>query len=273
MYGYIYITTNLVNGKQYIGKHVSSQFDENYKGSGILLWKAISKYGWDNFKTEILKECISLEDLNQSEVEEIANRDAVNSDQYYNLAGGGKGDWSSQWVSNEFRRNFAEQMSGDRNPAKRPEVQAKMRGPRPSISGSNNPNYGGLSEINRKHISESRIKSGIAKGERNPMYGKRGKESPHYGKIHVNNGINYITIPADEYEDYQKQGYTKTRNPGTKDYCYMNNGVNSILINKTDASLYESAGWLRGKSHCPITHEFERPSTIESIAQEKDLSE
>ena len=34
MYGYIYITTNLINGMKYIGKHKASMFDPAYKGSG-----------------------------------------------------------------------------------------------------------------------------------------------------------------------------------------------------------------------------------------------
>lgn len=45
MYGYIYITTNLVNGKKYIGRHKSEVFDESYKGSGLLLSRSIDKYG------------------------------------------------------------------------------------------------------------------------------------------------------------------------------------------------------------------------------------
>ena len=34
MKGYIYETTNLINGKKYIGKHKSNKFDHNYYGSG-----------------------------------------------------------------------------------------------------------------------------------------------------------------------------------------------------------------------------------------------
>lgn len=54
MIGYVYLTTNLINGKKYIGMHKKDYFDENYKGSGKILWYAINKYGWENFKTEVL---------------------------------------------------------------------------------------------------------------------------------------------------------------------------------------------------------------------------
>ena len=57
MYGYIYITTNIINNKKYIGKHKSLEFDENYKGSGIRLNQAINKYGINNFTTIILEQC------------------------------------------------------------------------------------------------------------------------------------------------------------------------------------------------------------------------
>jgi hypothetical protein len=46
---YIYITTNLINGKQYIGKHYGL-INDDYFGSGILLQKALKKYGKENFK-------------------------------------------------------------------------------------------------------------------------------------------------------------------------------------------------------------------------------
>ena len=39
MFGYIYETTNLIDGKKYIGKHKSKTFDRNYYGSGTSLKK------------------------------------------------------------------------------------------------------------------------------------------------------------------------------------------------------------------------------------------
>ena len=91
MYGYVYLTTNLINGKKYIGKHKSTKFDKTYKGSGKLLRVAFDKYGWDNFSCEILRECESEEELNLAEIEIISRNDALNSEEYYNLTAGGTG--------------------------------------------------------------------------------------------------------------------------------------------------------------------------------------
>jgi hypothetical protein len=61
----IYKTTNLVNGKQYIGRDKNN--NPNYLGSGVLIKSAIKKYGRENFKKEILQECFSFEELIQCE--------------------------------------------------------------------------------------------------------------------------------------------------------------------------------------------------------------
>jgi group I intron endonuclease len=54
---FIYITTNLVNRKQYIGSH-NGEKDDGYLGSGRPVFlNAIKKYGKENFRREILEEC------------------------------------------------------------------------------------------------------------------------------------------------------------------------------------------------------------------------
>lgn len=90
MYGYIYETTNLINGKKYIGKHVSTKFDECYKGSGSILKKAFKKYGFENFECKILEECVSDEDLNNKEIYYINLFKADKDLNYYNLSSGGE---------------------------------------------------------------------------------------------------------------------------------------------------------------------------------------
>ena len=53
---FVYVTTNLINRKQYVGSHKGEENDI-YLGSGKILLKAIKRYGKENFKKEILEEC------------------------------------------------------------------------------------------------------------------------------------------------------------------------------------------------------------------------
>lgn len=50
---YVYCVTNLINGRKYIGSH-SGTIDDKYLGSGVILSKAVSKYGSNNFVKQIL---------------------------------------------------------------------------------------------------------------------------------------------------------------------------------------------------------------------------
>ena len=97
MYGYIYLTTNTINNKKYIGQHKSEKFDESYKGSGKTLVKAFEKYGFENFTTEILEWCEDQDTLNEKEIYYIALYDATSSDEFYNIARGGEGHTCDPW--------------------------------------------------------------------------------------------------------------------------------------------------------------------------------
>lgn len=91
MYGYIYITTNLLTGKKYIGQHRASQFDDKYIGSGIYLNRAINKYGKTNFSCEVLEICNTKSELDEREIYWINKFDAVMSKNFYNISTGGTG--------------------------------------------------------------------------------------------------------------------------------------------------------------------------------------
>jgi group I intron endonuclease len=97
---YIYCTTNIVNGKTYVGKRVCDDPEnDKYLGSGVILcgrnsWKnkgAFSKYGIENFKKEILIQGMySTEELNSLEKFYIAEYKKIGKAEY-NLSKGGDG--------------------------------------------------------------------------------------------------------------------------------------------------------------------------------------
>jgi len=79
----IYKITNLINNKIYVGQQ--STTDKSYMGSGVILQKALKKYGYKNFLKEILEEC-SVESLDEREVFWIKELDATNPEIGYNIA-------------------------------------------------------------------------------------------------------------------------------------------------------------------------------------------
>ena len=78
----IYKITNLINGKQYIGR--DSKNNPNYYGSGPAIKNAIKKYGKENFKKEIIEECISFDHLIEREEYWLNHYDAGSNKMFYN---------------------------------------------------------------------------------------------------------------------------------------------------------------------------------------------
>ena len=88
---YIYRITNLVNGKTYIGQHKYKDLNDSYRGSGKLLWRAYEKYGFENFKKDILVFGIVRKDfINLLEKEYIMFYRSIGKAEY-NIANGGDG--------------------------------------------------------------------------------------------------------------------------------------------------------------------------------------
>ena len=90
MYGYIYKTTNLINGLIYVGQHIATEFEPNrYIGSGTAFSAALKEHKRENFHCELLDTAEDREELNQKEVYWIEQLDAMNPAVGYNLKQGG----------------------------------------------------------------------------------------------------------------------------------------------------------------------------------------
>lgn len=195
MYGYIYLTTNLVNGKQYIGRHKSEIFDEDYKGSGILIHKAFDKYGKENFKSEILCECDSNAELNEKEKYYIEMFNAIEDSKFYNIANGGQGGDlnSGRKRSEEFKRKISNANTGK----VRSEEWCKQK----SEFMKGNLFYLYRKPENTKWTEEQReTMSKKFTGEGNPMYGKpawnRGISSSQKTRERISNTRKERKIPS-----------------------------------------------------------------------------
>ena len=164
---YIYITTDHIHNKKYIGKRYG-ELDDDYFGSGKIITRVINKYGKEHLTKEILYISKDAKENNLKEKEFIAKYNAVESDEFYNIAEGGDG-------GDIFHLLPLEQQEELRKKAKE------------RSSGKNNPRYGvSLSEETKNKIRENRDTSYMltqeyrdnmskaVSGEKNGMYGKSG---------------------------------------------------------------------------------------------------
>lgn len=100
----LYKTTNLLNGKTYVGIHKTTDLEDDYLGSGFALLVAIRKYGKLNFKREILEYCESYDILLELE-KKYVDENWVKSKSNYNLKTGGQ---SSGILSDESKMKISE---------------------------------------------------------------------------------------------------------------------------------------------------------------------
>lgn len=199
----VYKTTNLVNGKIYIGAYGGK--DETYYGSGTLLKKAISRYGKKNFKRDVLFQFDTLEEAYTKEAE-IVNKDFIKREDVYNLQTGGNGG-RFRIVSEDTKRKIRESKENitDETRLKMSE-SAKARMER---DGSPTAGIERSSETKQK-ISDNRKASGVAKGENNPMYGKSRADVAARNKMRKRwmhkDGVTKQVLLAN-VEEMQSQGY------------------------------------------------------------------
>jgi group I intron endonuclease len=112
---FLYVVTNLINGKQYVGiaAHPEQRKREHYSGHGSkLVWQAIKKYGKENLQFEVWYEA------DEAWIRTMECRAIVmletRAPQGYNLTLGGEG--CAGWhPSMETRMKMSKSRSGFRN--------------------------------------------------------------------------------------------------------------------------------------------------------------
>lgn len=106
----VYIHTNKENGKVYIGI-TSSNISKRAGSNGInskkntLFYRAIQKYGWDNFAHETLFTGLTINEAAKIEQDLIAKYQSNNPLFGYNISSGGESGNCGCVMSEEMRKN------------------------------------------------------------------------------------------------------------------------------------------------------------------------
>ena len=190
MYGYVYVTTNKINNRMYVGQHKYNkpEIDPKYLGSGILLEKAIDKYGEENFTCKLLTTADSKKELNQKEIEYIKSYKDRYGELCYNLASGGRGG-DCYPMTPERRKAIGDALRGRK---RSPEIIKKVA----------------ACMVGRVVSEESRIKSRLSNlgQKRSPECCQHMKDA-HKDKIWMNNGKCNKFVHKDNISAYINDGF------------------------------------------------------------------
>jgi hypothetical protein len=190
-YHYIYKTTNLINGKYYIGMHSTNNLEDGYIGSGKRLWYSINKYGKENFKCEILEILPNRKTLKEKE-KELVNEDILKDEMCMNLKIGGDGglhkmtpDEAKIWHGMGGKKTWELHR-------KEISLMVSEKNKRNWRDGTFNCHYGHKRWVGKKHKEESKIKIGIANSTK-----QKGENNSQFGTCWITNGIENKKIKKD----------------------------------------------------------------------------
>lgn len=181
----VYIHTNKINGKKYIGQTINGE-DPNKRwknGFGYehqkYFYNAIQKYGWDNFDHEVVASNLTKEQADNIEKRLIKEFDTKNRDCGYNLTDGGDGA-TGVYYTEEMRHNIS--------------VAQKNRFSKSGKDG--HPMYG------KKHSDEAKEKVSIAlkKNWSDENYRK------HMSEVHMGKMTGSKNPRARKVAQYTKEG-------------------------------------------------------------------
>lgn len=155
---YVYLITNKINGKKYIGSSRKNQIDENYYGSGKVIKDALKKYGKNNFQRDILWEGKGNERKIETYFLEEVN--AASNPLYYNMTNDARGnnihkEETKKTVSEKLTgRKFSKEICEKISKAKQGSTTSKKGkpdGPKPGVSkahkGRISPNKGKSKQV------------------------------------------------------------------------------------------------------------------------------
>lgn len=263
MYGYIYKTTNLVNGKIYIGKK-KGEFTDSYKGSGRYIRNAFNKYGFDNFSVELIEYCETLDIQNQREQYWIKHYHDLGYTMYNISTGGDGGDtyWQLSESDRQARLKKASESSWFNHQPRECHIKAWNTRRK---NGTDKFSIEQRQKLSKSHLGKKRSAESIQKGlitrcgYRHSEETKLKIRQSNLGKTRSAETCERISEAASKrvgelnafYGKHHSEETRKLISEKCKDAVrgkkWMTNGTDSIRVNQEDIEMYISQGYKLGR--------------------------
>jgi hypothetical protein len=104
----VYKVKNKLNDKVYIGVHKTKNINDSYLGSGVLIKKAVEKYGKECFEKDILHICETRNEAYSLERSYVDDQFIVNQKTYNLRLGGMGGSAKNRKFSENHRKKLSE---------------------------------------------------------------------------------------------------------------------------------------------------------------------
>ena len=245
---YVYLTTNLLNGMRYVGKHRYNGFDPNYYGSGKLLGRAINKYGIKNFSVEVIKYFDSEEEAYSYEYELIKELGAIEDPNYYNLVPGGYG-----FREGDVATKGTVWMNNGEKQARVPEDKIELFESKGYSFGSLNNHLAG-----RIHITDGEHEKLVTSDELNDWLssgwhkGRSDSWNPGTkGFVAIEKDGIKTRVHPDKLSDYLVSGWTKSIlsiPPNHAGEITIHKDSKMKIVNESELSEYLNNGWELGRA-------------------------
>jgi len=220
----IYCHRNKYNNKVYIGqtcrKYLSQRWGKNGEGYtyNTHFWRAIQKYGWNNFEHIILAKDLSKKEADELEIYYIQKYNSTDSEYGYNKDIGGQ-----HVISEEAKQKMSKSHLGKTpwNKGKHisEETKEKLR----------------QTNIGKRHSEETKKKISKANIGKHSNKGRIPWNKGMCGEYHV------------EFTESHKQKLSETCKGKNKDRVWINDGKNCKFVKQSELQEYITKNWIIGR--------------------------
>lgn len=187
MHHILYRITRL-DGEFYIGRHSTTNLNDGYFGSGLIIRRSVEKHGKDQHTFEVLETHPDYETLCARE-REIINEEMLKNPLCMNLKLGGDGGWNEVNACKEHQSN-----AGKKGGAVGGKIGGKIGGK--LTAAKNIANYNATITPEEMAIRQRKVAAT-----------KNAMGTSNKGRVYINNGSEQKMVQKEVLETYLNQGF------------------------------------------------------------------